>query len=357
MGLERGLEGDECGVRELASGVDALYMSANADLSAALVADLRGWREAASGSEGHPVELLGESFRVPPYGRVRYPFLLEHEFGWIGLLPESKLPAVRVQPRSGHLHSVGVRAAVSWWRDLVEALTGTARLSASRIDLFSDWQGWNLEATDGARFVCRADRRDTYEERADLLGFTFGRRKTGTVLARIYDKTIESAGKLDVWAAVWGAAFDPAKRVLRVEFELGRKALREFGVDLVDDALDAAAGMWGSVTESWLSHRTPTSDATRSRWPVSPEWLRIQRPSMRGSIPGLERIRRARRASSLRSIMPALMGYTASFGAHSGLATLEETFEALPGALRDYGVFSGRSFEDRVAEKARRIEL
>jgi hypothetical protein len=59
--------------------------------------------------------------------------------------------------------------------------------------------------------------------------------------------------------------------VARIEFEFGRRVLRECGVDSPDDLLENAAGLWGYATE-WISYRERSRDRTRSRWSVSPEW-------------------------------------------------------------------------------------
>jgi X-X-X-Leu-X-X-Gly heptad repeat protein len=343
------------GLSELASGVDALYMSARADLSASLIAGLSAWRDSAGREDHFEVELLGESFRASARAWGRYPFLLRHNYGRIGFTDSSKLPAVRIQPLTEHLHAEGPLAAVGWWRDLCEAITGTGHLTASRLDLYADWQGWDLDVSQGARFLCRASRRDTHEDRNEFTGFEFGRRNTNTVAARIYDKTRQAERKgLELWRLVWGDRFDPQRRVLRVEFELGRKGLTQFGVDRAEDALEAGPGIWGAVTEKWLSHRVPSGDCTPSRWPVSPEWSQIQRASVRGEVPGLDRLREAKRAQNLRSIMPGLMGYTSSFGALVGADTLHDALAVLPGHLEDYGLLTGRSFADRVAEKRRK---
>ena len=339
---------------ELASGVDALYMSARPDLSAALLGDLDGWRAAAGGEDRLEVCLSGERFRVLPRAWGRYPFCLEHANGRIGFTDSTKLPAVRVQPLTEHLHADGPLVALAWWRDLTEALTGNGYLTASRLDLYSDWQGWDLDASQGSRFLCRASRRDTHEDRNEFTGFEFGRRNTNTVAARIYDKTRQAERKgLEMWRLVWGDRFDARRRALRVEFELGRKGLTEYGVDRAEDALEAGPGIWADVTERWLTHRVPTADSTSSRWPVSPEWRRIQGASFRGDSPGRERIREAQRAASLRRIMPGLMGYTSSYGALVGAETMDEALAGLPGHLRDYGLVSGRSFEDRMRAKRR----
>jgi hypothetical protein len=150
---------------------------------------------------------------------------------------------------------------------------------------------------------------------------------------------------------VWGPRFDPKRQVLRVEFELGRVALREFDLDSPGDVLSAAGSLWASVSSEWLTYRDRSPDQTRSRWPVSEEWRSIQRPTMRSDAIGLARMADGRRAGSLRKLMPSLNGYLASFAAHVGAGDVGDALEALPRFVRDYEVSSRRSFAERVAEK------
>lgn len=231
---------------ELSSGVDALYMSGRADLPSLLVSDLTQLREAAETlGASLDFDLLGECFQVEPRPWGRYRFRLRHEFGLLGLTESASLPAIRIQPRTAHLHAVGVDAVVAWWGELLDAVVGDVRLTASRVDLYSDWQGRSLSASDGPLFLCRADRRDTHEQSSEFTGFEFGRRSTGTVVARIYDKTLQVREKhLDWWFDVWSDRYVSGEQVLRVEFELGRQRLRQFGVDLAEDAIARAPGLY-----------------------------------------------------------------------------------------------------------------
>jgi hypothetical protein len=341
------------GLTELASGIDALYLSGSADLPVAFLQDLADWRQQAEADSCPvPVDLLGEAFLVEPRSWGRYPFRLRHAYGLLGFTDSRHLPAIRIQPFAEHLHGVGAPAVLEWWRDLVEAITGTVHLAASRLDLHADFHGWGLDAREGESFLCRASRRDTHEDGNRFTGFEFGRRRTGTVAARIYDKTIEVERKgLAWWPLLWGEKFEPGERVLRVEFEFGRKGLRQFGIDGARKAIVSAPGLWVYGTERWLTHRLPGGDATASRWPISEQWCEVQRATLRSAAVGVSRIRAAKRAADLRSVMPGLAGYLSSYAALTGTGRVEETLAVLPGHLRDYGIWSGKTFEDRVERK------
>jgi len=57
--------------------------------------------------------------------------------------------------------------------------------------------------------------------------------------------------------------------------------------------------------------RSPTADLTRSRWPLAPEWLRVQQATLGHRAVGLRRLRLARHSTSIAKLLPGLTGYLA----------------------------------------------
>ncbi len=174
----------ETGLRELASGVDALYLSGRAELPKRFLArleDCRAW--ACEAKRPAPCEVGELLFGIASHGWGKYRFCLDHEMARIGFSTSHHLPTVRVQPRSQFLHAVGPEEAVRAVHQLLDAAVGRLRLWVNRVDLFADWQGWPLGLEDAQRFVCRADARRSYEVAGSLTGFEFGSRKTNTFLA------------------------------------------------------------------------------------------------------------------------------------------------------------------------------
>ena len=99
--------------------------------------------------------------------------------------------------------------------------------------------------------------------------------------------------------------------MFRIEFELARTALRQYGLTTLDDVLAAVPARWLSVTRDWLTYRSPTADETRSRWPVAPEWQAVQRASPSCGAFGIERMYDGRTEGSLRKVTRILNGLTA----------------------------------------------
>ncbi|MCW2753746.1 MAG: hypothetical protein JWQ32_1157 [Marmoricola sp.] len=337
--------------------MDSFYLSGACVLPAALVEDLSSARaQARELGEGVPIEFGDETFVVASGGLGRYAFRLDHRGGVVGVTTSNSLPALRIQPRATFLHGLGVTEALAWFCEVFEMVVGAVTWRASRVDLFMDSHGWDLGAEARANFICRGKQLVTYEDQADLTGFRFGAGSSAAVSARIYDKTVESRAKgSDWWPAKWGEAYRPGERVLRVEFQVGRGLIRQVGLSSPEDVLRELPSLWGYLTDEWLTYRTPTADTTRSRWPVAPEWLQVQRATLRGDAVGLDRVYAGEHDGSMRRLLPALRGYLASAGAHLGASTLDETLHRVERLLTVDEQQTGMPFVARLLQK--RFEL
>jgi hypothetical protein len=267
------------------------------------------------------------------------------------------LPTVRIQPRAEFLHSIGPEAVVSSLQETLGPQLGQLHFGVSRVDLFSDWQGWSLTLVNAHRFVCRADARRTYETGGILTGFEFGTRKTKTFSARLYDKTADIAAKgNEWWHEVWGDRYVAGVPVHRLEFEIGRQGLTEFDLDTPAQVLAAAGDLWTYATEQWLTHRSPTGDRTRSRWPLSPQWRAVQGATLCHEPVGIERLRSSRRTSSVAKLLPGLTGYLASLGALIGTEGIDDTVATVGHHLHNYEVISRTPFADRIERRRSELE-
>ena len=346
-------------VVDLASGVDALYLSGRCALSTDLLAQLDAVRLIADQQESSvDFNFGGLVMQMQPRKWGLYRYCLDHPYARFGFTPKSKIPAIRVQPRAEFLHGHGVENVVEWTRALLESECGAVLLAVSRIDLFADFQGWNVNGDDRREFVCRADSRNLFENSEEFNGLKIGKRESGTISARLYDKTIESAKSgTAYWKELWGEEFDPELSVLRVEFELHREVLRQFGVSTPDEVLGVTGAMWHYLTYEWLTHRVPSNDETRSRWPLSIPWQAVQRARIAGGSIGIERAYGAKQAGVLANLMPSLVGQLANFGA---LTNSVSTLDLIPNLERHLYLFSrasGQSMPSRIAEKRKKHAL
>jgi hypothetical protein len=232
------------GLRVLSSGVDTLYFSSRGKLRDGVMEALEVCRTEGGGQ------------------RLRFEFgeggtaFVHREHGWKGYRHwlvgpgfdvmvgvSEKFPPVYVQLRSDFIHEMGVSAALA---EVVRVLVayffaGEFTLDLSRLDVYSDLQGWEPRPADLGRFVSRATARTQYEVpggEAELFGtgrrlsgFTFGRKE---FVARIYEKRLEMAATGKDWQmSVWKDA-DPEAAVWRVEFQARRPVLTALGVSLRD---------------------------------------------------------------------------------------------------------------------------
>jgi len=340
---------------ELASGIDALYMSARGAVPDVLLSELDLHKNVArQRDEPVDINLGGYPLRVIGTGWGKYRYCLLHELARVGITPSEKLPAIRVQPTARALHTIGPETTVLWVRNLLDAFGVESTLQVSRLDLHSDWQGFWIEPNERSNFVTYSDKRALYEVGDALSGLNFGKRG-GALYARLYDKTREAEGKgHDWWPDVWGPGFDPEQPVLRVEFEINRDGLREFGILSPEDAFENLGPLWAYSTSQWLTLRIPTADDTRSRWPIDPRWQAVQRCSLSGNALPADRMRAGAASGELRRMLPQLVGYLASAALPLGTTDLDSTLAALRPHVEAYGQRRSLSFDDRVAEKRRR---
>jgi hypothetical protein len=346
----------EQGLVELASGIDALYLSGRGELLTETLERFKERRECAEELNlTAPVDVGPLTFSIAPHGWGMYRYCLDHPLGRVGATPSAHLPAIRVQPRSEFIHAVGPTQAVTTFENLLPPLCSELSFGASRIDIYVDVEGFPLRADDRERYVCRADARRTYEQSERCSGFDFGSRRAGTLTGRIYDKTLDITGKgSDWWFDVWGDRHTPGVDVTRVEIEFGRKALTEFHLDSPAQVIPAVGGLWAYATDQWLTHRIPTSDSNRSRWPLSPQWQVVQNATLRHDNVELERLQARGRAGSLRKLTPGLVGYLAGFAALVGTEDIPGTVEALARHISDDEIARRTTFAERV--RRRRID-
>jgi hypothetical protein len=337
------------------SGVDALYLSAQGVAPLSLFADLEDARASAELNGLSVVcQLGGYDVKVQPWAWQRYRYCAVHELARIGFTPSDKFPVVRFQPTAVALHALGPELTVLWASNFLDACGIEATLHVSRLDLHSDWQGIEFKANERSNFVTYSTRRSLYEVDEEMSGLVFGKRG-GALLCRIYDKSREMTDKgHDWWPEVWGPEYDPAQKVMRVEFEFSRQALKELGVDSPADALREAPALWAYATCNWLSLRVPTNDDTRSRWPLDPRWELIQRSTLSGGCAPATRIRAGIREGELRTFRKLATGVLSSMAVPLGTSGIGDTLWAVEPELQLYERVSQKTFAERVDEKRRR---
>lgn len=349
-------------LRVLAGGIDSLFASVRGELIEGVLVALGDVRALNPGSEvpcsfgGGPPDLL-----LRRHGWRGYPFWFSSPRYELYLGASKPFPPAYVQLHAEHLHTVGIEAAVEEVETMLrrDFFPDGFHAVASRVDVFADEQGWVPQHDDFHRFRCRALRRRIFELPRQahgygrrLSGFTFGK---GDLLARVYDKTLETAVTGKTWAELLWEGRDAKLPVWRVEFQFRRQVLAELALHGTADVIRHRQGLWDFGTR-WLTLRTQVADSNRARWPLAPEWVQLARTGMGGSAVPL--IRERVRQAEIGRLTQGLVGYATSVAAMGAARGVGGALTATVPSVRPYLEQRGASFAELVgAKRARRVDV
>jgi hypothetical protein len=157
---------------------------------------------------------------------------------------------------------VSLNAETIWFQQIETALNDIAadlksigggvisRVQPSRCDLAADFKvpgGFSFEFLKSHK-VSRSRKSNPYLNGDTLETFYLGA-KSGDVQLRLYDKrteVLQQGEKLWFWG-LWGV--EPGAEVWRVEFQLRRAVLKQYGVDTLPDLFGKMGGIWKDLTE------------------------------------------------------------------------------------------------------------
>lgn len=115
----------------------------------------------------------------------------------------------------------------------------------------------------------------------------------------------------------------------RLEFELNRDFLRDYGINGLQELYEKINAIWYYLTNDWLSIRNPNKrDKTRSRWPVVDWWKSLSklRFTPEQAFTGLIKVKTA---VSLQRVTETLLGCITTLAAHQGWYTTLEILKGL----------------------------
>lgn len=152
--------------------------------------------------------------------------------------------------------------------------------------------------------------------------------KAAPIQMRIYDKAkkILKDRSAHWFLEIWQIA--QIDGVWRVEFQLRRSALKQFGVNSLDDLHGKLGGIWQHLTSHWFSLRLPDNDKPERRT-IHPFWLMVQ-----DCAPRFGPVQSIRRTFSSGNAPPEwhikhIAGLLPSFAAQLGIFDRQEAFHAL----------------------------
>lgn len=155
----------------------------------------------------------------------------------------------------------------------------------SRVDWAFDYHLPEIDFNQDS-FVTLSAKDAEHREDRKTQTFMFGK---GDVVLRVYDKIaeiIQQSGK--VWLfQLWGGIVE---NVWRVEWQVRKDLLRRFGIRTFIDLRDLQGDALRYLATEHDTLRLPNGDSNRSRWPIHPLWLDIQRQIEQLDCQGVTRV-------------------------------------------------------------------
>lgn len=278
---------DDINVKILRTGIDSIYYSyagTMRDIVEVQLSDLKTKAQSLSDEDRADANILlaDHPFSVSPKGRGRFPYAIKDNWYHLSLsgANNKKLPLAYVQVGSELLTRAGLDRATGTLNLLMEMISGEIKEpSVSRVDLCVDFVlNDDLGRIPSDHFVFLADAMNLHHCMGELTGYQFGKR--GRVNARLYDKTLEikQQSHKDYLYPIWEEqGWDGKSKVWRLEFELRKDFLKDYGINDRNDLVDHLESLWQYCTTTWLQVKRPNpNDSRKDRWPLYPWWADIQ---------------------------------------------------------------------------------
>jgi len=199
-------------------------------------------------------------------------------------------PNVYLSIASKTLWHNGIETALSWTTEDLKAIGGGSvqSVKVSRADLCSDY--W---IPGGLSYEFLLSHKVTHNDKNKMhLGgnnevetYYAGNEKSPIQL-RMYNKGLEvNKGGTKLWFLdLWQR--ESTEDIWRIEFQLRRPALKQFGINSIEDLKEKHASVWRYLTSKWFSLRIPDNEKAE-RKTIHPFWCAVQE-SFKQSDPGRE---------------------------------------------------------------------
>lgn len=183
----------------------------------------------------------------------------------------------------------GIETALSWIAMDLKAIGGGSiqLVQVSRLDLCADFlvPGGLSHEFILSHKVTRNDKGKLYLDKNELQTYYAADGKSPIQL-RIYNKGLEvKQGGVKLWFLdLWKR--ESTDDIWRIEFQVRRPALKQFGINTLDDLKEKQAGLWGYLTTKWFSLRLPDNDKAE-RKTIHPFWSAVQ-GCFKNHVPGTD---------------------------------------------------------------------
>lgn len=278
----------------------------------------------------------GRTFLHLPSGKPpRYRFHLQfpeyHAFIGMAESPIKGTPNVYVSFTAETLWQTGIELSIDLLKEDIASFGGVVtQIQPSRCDLAADFLIPN-----SLSFDFLMDHRVT-RSRALNPHFTDRRLETGyfgdkdsPIRLRIYDKSLEvqKGGTKNWFVQLWG--LEENRYVWRIEYQLRRTALRQYGLNTLDDLVCKVGGIWEDLTTKWFSLRLPDNDKSERRT-VHPFWQQVQDCAEQlGKVVQAQRTFKGDMPASIEWLVSHISGCITSVAARLGNPNRHEVFAHL----------------------------
>lgn len=143
--------------------------------------------------------------------------------------------------------------------------------------------------------VTRNDKGKLFLDKNELETYYVGDAKSPIQL-RIYNKGLEvEQGRTKLWfLELWNR--ESSEDIWRIEFQVRRPALKQFGVNSIADLKEKETGLWLYLTSKWFSLRLPDNDKAERRT-VHLFWCAVQECFTENSLDEVKRVWRPAQVS------------------------------------------------------------
>jgi hypothetical protein len=222
-------------------------------------------------------------------------------------------PNVYVDMESLYILETSADSAVNEVRSFVSSNFGSIlREKVSRVEMYVDLAGEKVYQGDVDKFVSRAGILSFHRVYGEFAGFELGK---GDIRAKVYNKKAEiKKSHKEYMYSIWdGVSRDKDEEVWRIEFELKRRALKEWDVEDYDSFKALSGDIWKYLTEEWLSMREQDNENTTRRT-LTFLWEEVQKARLSfGKVTGA--LRNNKRISSIEQYISQMGGLQTSMGA------------------------------------------
>ena len=174
----------------------------------------------------------------------------------------------------------GIETALSWVTEDLKAIGGGSvqYVKVSRVDLCADFWvpgGLSYEFLQSHKVTSHVKKNNIALDNDNMETY-YVANKMSPIQLRMYNKGVEvrQKGGVKLWfQELWKR--ESTEDIWRIEFQVRRPALKQFGINSLDDLKEKKAGLWHYLTSKWFSLRLP-DNAKAERKTIHPFWCAVQ---------------------------------------------------------------------------------